>query len=84
MIDNGKRLRRAVIEFAEQRDPELARWIDAEVAFPCTMVDSITPATDDALKARVAEHLGVTDQWPVQREFFTQWVIEDVMRGTGA
>jgi fructuronate reductase len=81
MIDNGKRLRRAVVEFAGQRDPELARWIDAEVTFPCTMVDSITPATNDALKARVTERLGVTDQWPVQREFFTQWVIEDVMRG---
>jgi fructuronate reductase len=81
LVDNGKRLRRAVVEFARQHDAGLADWIAAEVPFPCSMVDSITPATDDALRSRVAERLGVTDRWPVQREFFTQWVIEDVMRG---
>jgi fructuronate reductase len=25
--------------------------------------------------------LGIEDQWPVQREFFSQWVIEDKLRG---
>jgi fructuronate reductase len=45
------------------------------------MVDSITPATDTALRDLVAERLGVVDRWPVQREAFTQWVIEDCMRG---
>jgi fructuronate reductase len=74
---NGRRLRRAALQFAERIDPALAQWIDAEVAFPCSMVDSITPATDDALRARVAAALGCTDAWPVQRETFTQWVIED-------
>jgi fructuronate reductase len=81
LTSNGKRLRRAVTEFAALRDADLARWIGAEVAFPCTMVDSITPATDDALRARAASELGVTDRWPVQREAFTQWVIEDTGRG---
>ena len=28
--------------------------------------------------------LGVVDRWPVQREAFTQWVIEDCMRGAAA
>jgi fructuronate reductase len=42
------------------------------------MIDSITPATDDALRARVAEATGVEDAWPIQREVFTQWVIEDL------
>jgi fructuronate reductase len=42
------------------------------------MVDSITPATTDALKDSVAAALGVADRWPVQREAFVQWVIEDV------
>src|SRR5690606_16081812 len=60
---------------------ELAKWIEAEVAFPCSMVDSITPATDDALRARVADALGVQDRWPIQREAFCQWVIEDTFRG---
>ena len=80
LADNGKRLRRAVIEFAAHADGELAKWIETEVPFPCTMVDSITPATDDALRARVNEALGVEDRWPVQREAFVQWVIEDTMR----
>ncbi len=81
LADNGHRLRRAVLEFVRSSDPTLAPWIEAEVPFPCTMVDSITPATDDALRARVEETLGVEDRWPVQREFFCQWVIENKLRG---
>jgi fructuronate reductase len=81
LTDNGPRLRRAVVEFAQRRDTELARWIESEVPFPRTMVDSITPATDDRLRAQVAEQLGVSDAWPVQREAFSQWVIEDCMSG---
>ena len=76
--DNGRILRAAVIEFASRRDPSLARFIEEEVAFPRTMVDSITPATDDELRACVAHAVGLTDAWPVQREPFCQWVIEDV------
>jgi fructuronate reductase len=81
LSDNGPRLQRAVVELARRRDPDLARWIEAEVPFPRTMVDSITPATDDTLRTRVAARLGVTDAWPIQREAFSQWVIEDCMRG---
>jgi len=78
LSDNGLKLRRAVVRFAEVRgEPELAAWIEAEAAFPCSMVDSITPATDDALRAQVAAALGLTDAWPVQRERFVQWVVED-------
>jgi fructuronate reductase len=81
LTDNGPRLRGALVEFARSLDPDLARWIEDEVPFPRTMVDSITPATDDALREHVAAQIGVVDQWPVQREAFTQWVIEDCMRG---
>lgn len=77
LAGNGHRLRHATLQFAERVDPALAKWIEAGVAFPCSMVDSITPATDDALREMVAEELGCTDAWPVQREIFTQWVIED-------
>ena len=76
LADNGRRLRRAVVDFARAFDADLARWIEAEVAFPCTMVDSITPATTPELRDAVGEALGVEDAWPVQRETFTQWVIE--------
>jgi fructuronate reductase len=74
---NGHRLRRAVLQFAQRVDAALAGWIEGHVAFPCSMVDSITPATDDVLRARVTAALGCTDAWPVQREAFAQWVVED-------
>lgn len=78
---NGARLKRAVTQFARETDRGLARWIDGEARFPATMVDSITPATDEALKARVAVHIGAFDMVPVQREPFVQWVMEDVPGG---
>lgn len=77
LADNGHRLRRAVLQLARQLDDDLADWIDAYVAFPCSMVDSITPATDDALRERVRNELGCEDAWPIQREEYTQWVVED-------
>jgi fructuronate reductase len=83
LADNGWRLKAAVTAFAEAIDPALAAWIEAEGRFPRTMVDSITPATDDALRARVETATGLSDAWPIQREAFTQWVVEDVL-GDGA
>lgn len=78
LANNGQVLRRATIAFAAHRDAELARWIESEVTFPRTMVDSITPATDDALRESVAKATGITDAWPIKREVFLQWVIEDL------
>ena len=77
LADNGHRLRRAVLQYAQRIDADLAEWIEAKVAFPCSMVDSITPASDDALRERVQGELGCVDAWPIQRETYTQWVIED-------
>lgn len=79
LADNGWRLKAATVAFAEAIDPALAAWIAEQVRFPRTMVDSITPATDDALRARVEAAAGLTDAWPIQREAFTQWVVEDVL-----
>ena len=81
LVDNGTRLGRAVQQLAQVSDPDLARWIEDKAAFPRTMVDSITPATTDGLRERVAQVLGMTDRWPVQREGFVQWVIEDARAG---
>jgi fructuronate reductase len=79
MAHNGNKLHAAVVAFANRLDPELARWIYGEVRFPETMVDSITPATDDHLRYLVQESTGFADKAPVAREAFTQWVIEDVL-----
>ncbi|WP_049974028.1 mannitol dehydrogenase family protein [Azospirillum sp. B4] len=77
MTDNGRRLGRATAQYAAALDADLGAWVCNHVAFPSTMVDSITPATDDALRQRVREVSGLADAWPIQREVFTQWVIED-------
>lgn len=81
LVDNGVKLARATVQFARTMDAHLASWIESEVFFPRTMVDSITPATTDVLRASVAQALGVEDRWPVQREAFVQWVIEEGFRG---
>jgi fructuronate reductase len=80
---NGERLKAAVIAFAGEQDEALAQWINVNLQCPCTMVDSITPATDDTLRARVAEAIGLEDAWPIQREAFTQWVIEEHVHDGG-
>jgi fructuronate reductase len=79
MVSNGKKLARAVADYARRLDPELAEWIDAEVRFPDTMVDSITPATDHSLRDLVREVTGFDDAIPVSREAYTEWIIEDVL-----
>jgi fructuronate reductase len=79
MASNGRKLGGAVAQFARRMDPELARWIEGEVRFPNTMVDSITPATDDSLRQLVRERTGSDDSIPVRREAYTEWVIEDVL-----
>jgi fructuronate reductase len=75
--NNGKLARAAVLAFAREVDGDLAGWIEANVCFPCTMVDRITPATTDADRAHVAQVIGQDDAWPVVTEQFVQWVIED-------
>jgi fructuronate reductase len=75
--NNGTTLRSAVLGFAARRDRALAGWIEERTRFPRTMVDSITPATDAALRSRVEQTLGLQDAWPIQRERFAQWVVEE-------
>ncbi len=73
---NGKTLKRVVTAFAAKIDEDLASWIEQSVAFPCSMVDRIVPATtDDDIKA-VKQTLGVEDKAAVVTEPFSQWVIE--------
>ncbi len=74
---NGEVCRRALVAFTARTDPDLAAWVEESVAFPSSMVDRITPATTDRLRAEVAERHGVDDGWPVASESFTQWVLED-------
>jgi fructuronate reductase len=74
---NGHTVGRIVTQFASLRSRNLAKWIEAEVAFPSTMVDRIVPETTEADRAAVSSALGMTDAWPVVTEPFTQWIVED-------
>ncbi len=74
---NGDVARRQFTAFAALRDPDLARWMEQEVAFPNSMVDRITPTTSEEDRRQLAEDYGIDDCWPVVCERFTQWVLED-------
>lgn len=74
---NGQLLRGAVIDFARRHDPALADRIAADVAFPSTMVDRITPAATAETRAEAARLTGFTDDAATETETFSQWVIED-------
>jgi fructuronate reductase len=75
--ENGKTTQRIVAGFARLRDERLAAYIEDEVAFPCTMVDRIVPATTEADRRLMHEATALADAWPVMTEPFSQWVIED-------
>ncbi len=75
--ENGDIAKAMFTAFARLKDPELASWIEAEVQFPNSMVDRITPVTSPEDIELVAEITGLDDAWPVVCEPFFQWVIED-------
>lgn len=79
--NNGATLSRLVTTFAAKRDPALAAWIAAKVAFPASMVDRIVPATTQADVEQLAGQTGYLDWAMVNTEQFSQWVIEDRFAG---
>ncbi|MBS3651053.1 mannitol dehydrogenase family protein [Pseudaminobacter sp. 19-2017] len=78
---NGAILNSVVGALAERRDPALVRWIEANAAFPSSMVDRIAPAVRQADYDFVAEAFGYRDQAVVVGEPFRQWVIENRVAG---
>jgi fructuronate reductase len=79
MVSNGRKLGAAVAAFARRLDPALADWIAAEARFPNSMVDSITPASDERTRETVRRETGFDDAIPVSREAYTAWIVEDVL-----
>ena len=75
--ENGHVARATVLGLARQSDPDLADWIAGICAFPCAMVDRITPATSDRERAVIRARYGIEDQRPITCESFRQWVLED-------
>jgi len=74
---NGRILEALLGQFADGKDPALTEWIKNNIAFPCTMVDRIVPATTPKDRADFTAATGLIDEGLVKSEPFTQWVIED-------
>ncbi|HLR00267.1 MAG TPA: mannitol dehydrogenase family protein [Sphingobacterium sp.] len=74
---NGDITRQMLYAFIKKADPEMIEWLEENVVFPNSMVDRITPVTNDNLKTKLKNHYGISDGWPVICESFYQWIIED-------
>jgi mannitol 2-dehydrogenase len=74
---NGDVIRKVLLGLTQMQDPELHRWISANIAFPNSMVDRITPATTAEDREHLKSHFGIEDARPIVTEPFMQWVIED-------
>lgn len=74
---NGKMLRDNLLAYLYAcGDNELAAWVEAHVAFPCSMVDRITPRSPSELGEEFTAMVGSTVTSPIMAEEFTQWVLQ--------
>ncbi|GIT89631.1 mannitol dehydrogenase [Jannaschia pagri] len=79
---NGTVLEAALLSFLEAAgQDDLAGWVRANVRFPCSMVDRITPRATAALSQEVAQVAPRHADSPVHSESFTQWVLQDHFAG---
>ena len=78
---NGVILGNVVGAMMERRDPALARWAQANAAFPSTMVDRIVPATAPADLEMVEQNFGYRDLAVVGGEPYRAWIIEERFAG---
>ena len=74
---NGHVLKKMLLSFVKEAEPELTGWIEKHVTFPDCMVDRITPVTTKSDIENLKSVYGIEDAWPVVCEPFIQWVIED-------
>ena len=74
---NGDILKKMLLSYVQESEPQLTDWIEKEVAFPNCMVDRITPATTIPDIENLKSVYGIEDEWPVVCEPFIQWIIED-------
>ena len=78
---NGALLAAVVGGLAQRRGSAVADWIEANAAFPSTMVDRIAPATSHVDLKAVEEEFGYRDLAVAVGEPFRQWVIEEKFAG---
>ncbi len=78
--ENGKMLKQCIIQFCQKKHPDIVNWLEENTAFPCTMVDRITPGTSTEDISFLEKQYGITDYCTVHCESFKQWIIEDNFR----
>lgn len=76
ILKNGQVLKLALESFLERYDADLLHWVQANVTYPNSMVDRITPAATAADIQGVKERFAVDDPCLVVAESFFQWVVE--------
>jgi mannitol-1-phosphate/altronate dehydrogenase len=79
---NGRVIEAAILAFSRAQEEAggekgMHSWIQQSCTFPNTMVDRITPATQDRDRQHIKSVYGIQDKCPVVSEGFRQWVIED-------
>ena len=80
--ENGKMLSRCLRAYLDARgDRDLARWVDGEVSFPCSMVDRITPKPRIEDSQETRDLFGRANDVTIAAEDFIQWVVEDKFLG---
>lgn len=79
---NGKMLARNFIAYLRAcGGDDLAAWVQGNVAFPCSMVDRITPRSPASLSAEMTALIGQPVRAPIMAEDFIQWVLQDKSAG---
>ena len=79
---NGRMLRTNLTSYVHALgDEDLARWLDANVSFPCSMVDRITPKPKPGHTEETRRLFSWRSGRTVMAEDFTQWVLEDDFAG---
>lgn len=77
ILSGGEHLQAGVQMLLQRHNRDSLKWTKEHVSFASSMVDRVSPATDDSLKQVVRDTLDLEDAWPVSAEPFSQWVIED-------
>jgi mannitol-1-phosphate/altronate dehydrogenase len=78
---NGKMLHRNLIAYLSAcGEGELANWVRDNVAFPCSMVDRITPRSSSELSDELSGVVGAEVSSPIMAEDFIQWVLQETSK----
>ena len=80
--ENGKMLHRNLLAYLHAcKEEALVAWMGQNVAFPCSMVDRITPRSPDTLGPELSALVGKQITSPVMAEDFIQWVLQSSAAG---